>query len=116
MQWIAVATPPFASIEQFDQVMSSMGQEPDGLWRGTSGATDDGLRVVTLWESKAHADRFFAETLGPALAKVLGPSRSASPRSSGSRSRAATSASRSADLPGGGGRRSGHRVPVSPHA
>ena len=31
------------------------------------------LRVVTLWESKAHADRFFAETLGPALAKALGP-------------------------------------------
>jgi hypothetical protein len=28
---------------------------------------------VTVWESKAHADRFFAETLGPILAKTLGP-------------------------------------------
>ena len=43
--------------------------------------TADGrkLRVVTLWESKAHADRFFAETLGPALAKVLGPEPSGKP-------------------------------------
>jgi len=28
---------------------------------------------LAVWESKAHADRFFAETLGPALAKALGP-------------------------------------------
>jgi hypothetical protein len=27
----------------------------------------------TLWESKAHADRFFAETLPPSLVKALGP-------------------------------------------
>jgi hypothetical protein len=38
------------------------------------GTTDDGtLRVVSLWQSKSHADRFFAEKLGPALAKVLAP-------------------------------------------
>ena len=37
------------------------------------GSTEDGLRVVTLWESKAHADRFFAETLGRLLATALGP-------------------------------------------
>lgn len=37
------------------------------------GTTDGTLRVVTLWESKAHADRFFAEKLGPALASALGP-------------------------------------------
>ena len=38
------------------------------------GTTSDGeLRIVSLWESKVHADRFFAEKLGPAVAKALGP-------------------------------------------
>lgn len=73
MQWIAVATPPFGSIEQFDRVMSQLGGEPEGLEARYVGSSDDGLRVVTLWDSKEHADRFFAEKLGPALAKALGP-------------------------------------------
>ncbi|MGH9211865.1 MAG: hypothetical protein ACRD2C_14460 [Acidimicrobiales bacterium] len=74
MQWITVATPPLESIEQFDKVLAHLGREPDGLEARYVGAADDGkLRVVTLWDSKAHADRFFANTLGPALAKVLGP-------------------------------------------
>ncbi|MDQ3679097.1 MAG: hypothetical protein M3378_00835 [Actinomycetota bacterium] len=38
------------------------------------GRAEDGkLRVVTLWQSKTHADRFFTETLGPVLAEALGP-------------------------------------------
>ena len=74
MQWIAVATPTFGSIEQFDTVLSQLGGEPDGLEARYIGTASDGkLRVVTQWESKAHADRFFAEKLGPALAKALGP-------------------------------------------
>jgi hypothetical protein len=73
MQWITVATPPFG-IEQFDKVRAELGGDPDGLQARYVGTADDGhLRVVSLWESKAHAERFFAETLGPALAKVLGP-------------------------------------------
>jgi hypothetical protein len=79
MQWIAIATPPFASIDQFDRVMDNVGTEPDGLEARYVGSSADGLRVVTLWESKAHADRFFAERLGPALAKALGPEPAGSP-------------------------------------
>lgn len=79
MQWIAVATPPFSSIEQFDQVMENIGTEPEGLEARYVGPSEDGLRVVTLWESKAHADRFFAERLGPALAKALGPEPAGAP-------------------------------------
>ena len=71
--WITVATPPFRSLEQFDQVMANLPGEPDGLQARYVGTTDDGVRVVTLWESKAHADRFLAEVLGPTLARVLGP-------------------------------------------
>jgi hypothetical protein len=74
MQWIAVATPPFGAIEQFDQVMEQLGaEEPEGLEARYVGTTGDGIRVVTLWESKEHADRFFADRLGPALANVLAP-------------------------------------------
>ena len=73
MQWIGIATPPFQSIEQFDAVMRHVGDEPEGLEARYVGTTDGQVRVVTLWESKAHADRFFSERLGPALAKALGP-------------------------------------------
>jgi len=74
MQWITVATPPFDEVELFDKVLAVTGGEPDGLEARYVGNADDGkLRIITMWESKAHADRFFAHTLGPALARALGP-------------------------------------------
>ena len=75
MQWITVASPPFTSIEQFDSMLDQLGGNPDGLnERYVGTATDGTLRVVSLWESKAHADQFFAsERFSSALAKVLGP-------------------------------------------
>jgi hypothetical protein len=74
MQWITIATPPFGSIEQFDKVHAQLGERPAGLQARYVGTADDGkLRIVTLWESKEHADHFFTETLGPVLAKALGP-------------------------------------------
>lgn len=84
MQWITVATPPFESIKQFDSVLAHMGGEPEGLQARYAGTADDGkLRVVTLWESKAQADRFFTETLGPVLAKTLGPEPIGAPKAIG---------------------------------
>ncbi len=80
MQWIAVATPPFTSIEQFDQVLAELGEEPAGLEARYVGTADGTLRVVTLWESKGHGDRFFAEKLGPTLATMLGPEPAGTPQ------------------------------------
>ena len=78
--WITVATPPFTDIERFDEVVAHIGQDPDGMLARYAGATEDGsLRVVSLWESKAHADRFATERLGPALAAVLGPEPAGAP-------------------------------------
>jgi hypothetical protein len=72
MQWITVGTPPFR-IEQYDKVLAQLGEEPAGLQARYVGTDDDGkLRIVGVWESKEHADRFFAERLGPMLAKALG--------------------------------------------
>ena len=74
MHWITVATPSFASLEQVDAVIAQLDGPPEGLEARYIGSTGDGrLRVVTLWESRAHADHFFAEKLGPAVAKALGP-------------------------------------------
>ena len=74
MQYIAVATPSFDAIELFDRITAQVGDAPEGMLAGYAGTADDGkLRVVSVWQSRAHAERFFAEKLGPALAKALGP-------------------------------------------
>ncbi|MEA2686464.1 MAG: hypothetical protein QOE93_1659, partial [Actinomycetota bacterium] len=31
------------------------------------------LRVVSVWQSKSHAERFITQKLGPAVARALGP-------------------------------------------
>ena len=80
MAWIMVATPSFASIEQVDAVLAQLDGAPDGMEERYIGTADDGeLRVVSLWQSKALAHRFFAEKLGPAVAKRSAPSRSVRP-------------------------------------
>jgi hypothetical protein len=73
MKWITIATPPLESIEQYDAVIAHLGGAPDGLEERYVGTTDGGLRIVSLWQSKEHADRFFTEKLGPVLAEALGP-------------------------------------------
>jgi hypothetical protein len=42
-------------------------QDIDGLLAWAAGTDDSGLHVVTLWQSKAHKDRFEAEQLLPAF-------------------------------------------------
>ena len=72
MQWITVAAPSF-SMEQVKAVFAAQGGAPDGLLARYTGTSDGQVRIIGLWESKAHADRFFAETLPPSLVKALGP-------------------------------------------
>lgn len=72
--WITVATPPFESIDQVDAVLAQLPASPEGMQARYIGRTTEGdLRIVSLWESQGHAERFFAETLGPVLAKALAP-------------------------------------------
>ena len=74
MQWITIATPSFASLDQVDAVVAQLDGPPEGMEARYIGSTaDGGLRVVSLWASKEHADRFLTEKLGPAVAKALGP-------------------------------------------
>jgi quinol monooxygenase YgiN len=47
-----------------------------GLILHTSHPTEDGWRVVEVWESKAEADQFFAKNVAPNLPPGITPKRS----------------------------------------
>jgi hypothetical protein len=78
MKWITFALPPLEYAEQFDALVEELGGNPEGIEERHVGTAEDGkVCAVTMWETKAHADRFFsseffAEKLGPAFAAVLG--------------------------------------------
>jgi heme-degrading monooxygenase HmoA len=42
-------------------------QDIDGLLAWAAGSDENGLHVVTVWQSKAHQDRWAAEQLLPAF-------------------------------------------------
>ena len=81
MPYIVVATPSYPSLSQFDEVIERIGEAPEGLLQRHVGTAADGtLRIVTLWESKADADRFLtSDRLGAAVAQVLGPEPAGTP-------------------------------------
>jgi hypothetical protein len=43
---------------------------PDGLLLQFAGESEDGLQIVSVWESGVHHDRFVAERLHPVLRRV----------------------------------------------
>lgn len=79
--WLTIATPPIRSLDKLDQVMGAA--VPDGLRARYACQDGDEFRVIAVWESKDHADRFFREVLGPVLARVLGPEPAGAPAMTG---------------------------------
>ena len=66
---------PRATLEQYDEVMRLMGFTPGG--KGAPGGlfhwvtpTDDGIRVVDVWESKETFEQFAQEKIGPSMAQA----------------------------------------------
>jgi len=66
---------PGATLAQYDEVIKRMGFRSGGP--GASGAlfhwvakTDDGLRVVDVWESREQFEKFSADKIGPITAQV----------------------------------------------
>jgi hypothetical protein len=66
---------PGATLEQYDQVLDLMGLTKGGA--GPPGAlfhwatkSDDGIRVVDVWESREAFDRFAQEKIGPLTQQV----------------------------------------------
>ena len=64
-----------ATLDQYDQVIEKMGFTPGGPG-GPGGlfhwvtATDDGIRVTDVWESREHFERFADEQIGPYTQEV----------------------------------------------
>jgi hypothetical protein len=59
-----------ATLDQYDRAMELMGlenggQAPPGALFHWAAATDSGLRVVDVWESREAFDRFAEEQIGP---------------------------------------------------
>ena len=69
MTYVHVSTTRGKTIDDFRAVSAKHDSPPDidGLLVWAAGADDDGLHVVTMWQSKAYADRFEAEQLFPAF-------------------------------------------------
>ena len=67
MAFIHIAKSKGFSVEAFRAVNAKVGppQDTDGLLLQAAGSDDNGLVVVTVWQSKAHKDRYEAEQLLP---------------------------------------------------
>jgi hypothetical protein len=64
-----------ATLDQYDQVIEKMGLTPGGATPPDAishwvAETDDGLRIVDVWESREAYDKFAAEQIGPYSAEV----------------------------------------------
>jgi hypothetical protein len=61
------------SADQIDRLNAEIdpdGNPPAGLVFHTSGPVDGGWRVIDVWESREHFDRFASERIAPALAAI----------------------------------------------
>ena len=59
---------PGATLEQYDEVDRKMGPErPEGVHLHVAGITDDGLKVIEVWDSEEHISRYMEAGLGQAL-------------------------------------------------
>lgn len=65
---------PGATLEQYDEVDQKVGSDrPEGAHLHVAGMTDDGLKVIEVWDSEEHIDRFMEEGLGEALEEAQVP-------------------------------------------
>ena len=69
MAHIHIAATPGVTIDGFRAVAAKHNppQDIDGLLAWAAGTDSSGLHVVTVWQSKAHQDRWAAEQLFPAF-------------------------------------------------
>ena len=59
-------------IEQVTKEMDVANDPPDGLIVHVNVAAGDATRVIDIWETREHFERFAESRLGPAIGKVLG--------------------------------------------
>jgi hypothetical protein len=65
-----------STLDQYDQILEKMdlgGKVPPGAIFHWAAATDDGWRVIDVWEDRATFDKFAEEKIGPISAEVGAP-------------------------------------------
>lgn len=75
MPIVRITSPREVTYEMYQQVNAKVDVEndpPDGLIVHTASEVDGKLKIVDIWDSAEHADRFGHERLGPAIAEVAG--------------------------------------------
>src|SRR5262245_32252342 len=71
MAYATVTHSPAATLQDFHAVNAAVGDEqPEGRLLLLVGHNGDGLHIVDVWTTQAHADRFVAERLYPALQRM----------------------------------------------
>jgi len=64
MSYASITVAKALTIEDYWAVDAQLGPDrPDGLISEAAGCTDDGLHVITVWQSNAHHERFITERL-----------------------------------------------------
>ena len=58
--------------EIFDKISERVQRHAHGLVALYAGVNDRGLAITSVWESKAHSDRFTVEHLIPAVRELVG--------------------------------------------
>jgi hypothetical protein len=65
-----------SSWEQYERVTSALvDPAPPGLILHVAGPTDEGFRVIDVWETQEAWQRFQSERVAPAIAALGGPAR-----------------------------------------
>lgn len=65
-----------ASWHQYELIAAATVEPvPDGLILHVAGPTDEGFRIIDVWESEDAWHRFQTERLAPAIAALGGPAR-----------------------------------------
>ena len=69
MSYVLIATTAGQTLEHFWTISDKLGDPKtvDGLLVQAAGADESNLRVVSVWESRAHMERYQAERLFPAF-------------------------------------------------
>src|SRR3954467_1588451 len=75
MATVRIVSPREVTWDSYDQVQDKInteGDPPEGLIVHTASEVDGKLKIVDVWESEEHADRFGRERLGPAIMEGAG--------------------------------------------
>jgi hypothetical protein len=73
MPIVRIVSPRDVTLEIYQRVRERMDTDnnpPEGLILHTASEVDGRLKVVDVWESEEHAERFGRERLGPAIMEV----------------------------------------------